>query len=267
MRAQCRFVACRQQLPEERFAEEVLRRVLGATVTGRDDNSRSRMVDALFELPDGRLGALEVTTICDRATMEQERLAAKRDWHVDGARWAWAVNANGRLSLRAFGEHLPTIVLACERHGVTDPAAIAWEMRDNQAFRWLSSTNVSFIGLPGTSHPGKVWVMPDGGGGFVPEHLDGLPGWLEQRLTEPDMVENLDKLRATGREEQHLFLRVHDSAMPYALYDPLAFASYVPATPLNAPEGLTGLWLVPQWRNPVLWWSVVGGWLREGCLD
>lgn len=44
---------------EERFAEEVLRRVLGIEVTTRDDGSSDRMADALFTLPDdteGRAG-------------------------------------------------------------------------------------------------------------------------------------------------------------------------------------------------------------------
>lgn len=74
--------------PEERFAEEVLRRVLRIEVTGRDDGSSDRMVDALFDLPDGRSGALEVTTIGEREAFEREAIAAKNDWHVDGAQWA-----------------------------------------------------------------------------------------------------------------------------------------------------------------------------------
>lgn len=257
----------REQLPEERFAEELLRRVLRVRVTARDDNSLPRMVDALFDLPDGRLGALEVTTIGDEATFEQERLAAKRDWYVEGANWAWVVNANGPMSMQTLGEHLPAIVLACERQGVTDPAAVAPEAQHLPAFQWLCSTNASLVGLPGSSHPGKVWVLPDGGGGFVSDHLDGLPDWLERRLEEPDLGRKLEKLRATGREEQHLFLRVHDSAMPYDLYDPLAFQTCVPSAPLDPPAELTGLWLVPGWKNPVLWWGAATGWRREDVLD
>lgn len=260
-------VVAHRQRPEEKFAEALLHRVLGVTITERDDNSRHRMVDALFRFPDGRLGALEVTTIGDQATMEQEYIAAKRDWYVEGSRWAWTVHANGHLSLRSLGDHLASIVLACERHEVTDPAAIGWQMRDDPAFQWLQSTDATFIGLPGSIHPGRVWVLPDGDGGFVPEHMDDLPPWLEQRLAEADMTSKLDKLRATGREEQHLFLRVHDTGMPHTLYDPLAFGDRLPQTPLNAPDALTGLWLVPQWTNPILWWAATTGWQREDCLD
>jgi len=82
-----------------------------------------------------------------------------------------------------------------------------------------------------------------------------------------DLVENIDKLRATGREELHLFLRIHDTAMPFSLYDPLAWGDYVPADPLDAPDGLTGLWLAPAWKNPILWWSTQRGWTRSDFLD
>ena len=54
----------------------------------------------------------------------------------------------------------------------------------------------------------------------------------------------VEKLRATGRPELHLFLRIHDTAMPFSLYYPLAWGDYVPADSLDAPEGLTALWLV-----------------------
>jgi hypothetical protein len=48
--------------------------------------------------------------------------------------------------------------------------------------------------------------------------------------------------------------------MPFSLYYPLAWGACVPAAPLNAPAGLTGLWLAPAWKNPILWWSAKAGW-------
>lgn len=74
-------------------------------------------------------------------------------------------------------------------------------------------------------------------------------------------------MNATGRSELHLFLRIHDTAMPFSLYYPLAWGDYVPNRGLEAPPGLTGLWLAPAWRNPMLWWSAKDGWDRVDCLD
>ena len=125
---------------EELFAEEVLRRVLGIEVTQRDDGSCDRMVDALFEMPDGRQGALEVTTIGEREALELEAIAAKREWHVDGARWAWMVHVGRGVLMRELEHHLPTLIRLCERHGVTDPRRVPYRLHgQSTAFEWLDT--------------------------------------------------------------------------------------------------------------------------------
>jgi len=252
---------------EERFAEEVLRRVLAIAVTQRDDGSADRMPDALFRLPSGVEGALEVTTIGAREALEREAIAAKTDWHVVGAQWAWMIHVGSGVSMREFERHMPALVLACEASASTDPRLVPREHRgDAPAFEWFATVDVSMHGFPQTSRPGAIDVLPDGSGGAVFEHLDELPRWLGERLREPDLAGNVEKLKATGRRELHLFLRIHDTAMPFSLYYPLAWGDHVPTEPLAAPDGLTGLWLAPAWRNPILWWSVSTGWARADCL-
>ena len=252
---------------EERFAEEVLRRTLSIEVTGRDDGSAPRMPDVLFCLPDGRKGALEVTTIGVEQALEREALAAKSEWYVTGASWTWMIHVGAGVDMRDLRRHLSTLVLACEREGVADPRQMLRQAPDGEAFEWLTRSEVRMHGFGGTSRPGAIDVLPGGGGGAIFEHLDELPAWLGERLGQPDLVSNLDKLVATGRSELHLFLRVHESAMPFSLYYPLAWGSYVPAARLPAPPGLSGLWLAPAWKNPILWWSVNAGWARTDCLD
>lgn len=252
--------------PEERFAEEVLRRVLGIVVTQRDDGSAPRMVDALFDLPDRRSGALEVTTIGEPGALEREAIAAKRDWQVPGARWAWMIHVR-YASLDELERHLATVILTCEHQGVTDPRRLPREHRRSAAFAWFEASDVAIHGFPDTNRPGAIDVLPGGSGGAVFEHLDGLPNWVSERLRESDLARKIDKLRTTGRDERHLFLRIHETAMPFSLYYPLAWGTYVPGSALDAPEGLTGLWLAPAWKNPILWWGVRTGWRREDCLD
>lgn len=252
---------------EERFAEEVLRRTLGIEVTGRDDGSVPRMADALFQLPDGREGALEVTTIGAEDALEREAIAARTEWHVSGALWAWMIHVGAGVEMRDLRRHLSTLVLACERDGVADPRLMLYEAGGNEAFRWLSRSAVAMHGFAKTSRPGAIDVLPGTGGGAIFEHLDELPAWLGDRLREHDLLSNVQKLVDTGREELHLFLRVHDTAMPFSLYYPLAWGSYLPTRPLVAPPGLTGLWLAPAWKNPILWWSIDAGWERTDCLD
>lgn len=252
---------------EERFAEEVLRRVLDIEVVQRDDGSSPRMADVLFRLPDGRDGALEVTTIGEREALEREAIAARTDWRVEGSTWAWMVHVGRDVVMRDLGRHLPTLIRTCESHGASDPRRLPGEHRQTDAFDWLDESAVSMHGFSETNRPGAIDVLPEGGGGAVLDHLDELPLWLATRLGEPDLDENMQKLRATGRDELHLFLRIHDTAMPFALYDPLAWSDCAPREPLDAPTGLTGVWLAPAWRNPILWWSLSGGWARADCLD
>lgn len=253
--------------PEERFAEALLRRVLKIEVTQRDDNSAAGMVDALFRLPDGREGALEVTTIGDAAALERESLAASSDWTVAGARGAWTVLVGDGVDLRVLRRHLRSIVLTSESSGDFDPRRVPFDERQNEAFQWLQRANVSMVGVAATSRPGAIDVLPDGNGGAAFEHLDELPMWLTLRLREADLDRKIEKLRTTGRPELHLFLRIHDPAMPFSLYYPLAWGDSVPTTPLQPPEGLTAMWLVPAWKNPILWWSSHRGWRREECVD
>jgi hypothetical protein len=152
------------------------------------------------------------------------------------------IHVGAGVSMREFERHLPTIVLACEAREATDPRLVPHEHRgDGAAFRWLASVDVSMHGFPQTSRPGAIDVRPDGGGGAVYEHLDELPVWPAARLRAPDLAENVNKLKATGRSELHLFLRIHDTAMPFSLYHPLAWGDYVPSASLEAPDGLTGL--------------------------
>ncbi|MGH9164988.1 MAG: hypothetical protein ACRDZW_05675 [Acidimicrobiales bacterium] len=241
--------------------------MLGIEVTQRDDGSAHRMPDALFRLPNGWLGALEVTTICEQQAIEREATAVKTEWQVDGAKWAWMIHVGRGVVMRDLQRHLPTLVLTCERHGATDPRRLPFEHSESEAFEWLASSDLSLHGFAETNRPGAIDVLPDGGGGAVYEHLDELPQWVGGRLREPDLAENIDKLRSSDRAELHLFLRIHDTAMPFSLYHPLAFGAYVPTAALDAPDGLTGLWLAPAWRNPILWWSSHAGWRREHCFD
>lgn len=210
---------------------------------------------------------MKVTTIGERDALEREAIAAKKHWHVAGARWAWMIHVGDRVVMRDLERHLPSLVLMSERLGVPDPRLVPYEEQQVEAFRWFDKNAVSMCGIPESRRHGKIDMLPDGGGGAVFEHLDELPAWLSARLREPDLHDNIEKLKATGRSELHLFLRIHDTAMPFSLYYPLAWGGCVPASALDAPAALTGLWLAPAWHNPILWWSTADGWARADCLD
>ena len=253
--------------PEEQFAFEVLRRVLGVEFTEFDDNTRPRQVDALFIRPDGGEGALEVTTIGDPAAIATESSAARRDWSVAGARWAWCVWCGPDTRLDALRIHLDSLVLSCEAIGVTTPDEVPWEHRaGSPAFEWVAEADLSMHGFPESKRPGAIDVLPRGGSGAVPNDVEAVPTWLEIELAAPLMEGKLQKLRDTGRDDLHLFLRLHESGVPFPIMYGLAYTAAVPRSPFVPPHGLHGLWLAPRWSNPLLRWGSDVGWRREDCL-
>jgi hypothetical protein len=250
---------------EERFAFQVLRRVLGARVEVYDDNSRPGMVDGLFWLPDGAPGAIEVTTLGSEDALEVEGLLTGREWRVAGARWAWHGWIPPGASVRQFETHLPVVVIACERENVIAPDALGVvHGEERNAKDWFISNSVRLHGFPETSNPGAIWVIPDGGGGGAVDYqLAALPPWLSAQFEQPLLAEHVEKLSATQLPEQHLFLRLHDSALPEALMVSLSFYESIPVVPPVVPANLTSVWLAPRWKMPILRWQSRAGWTRE----
>jgi hypothetical protein len=255
---------------EERAACELLKRVLGATFTAWDDGTKHRQVDGLFVLADANEGArdaaLEVTTLGESVALQSESVAAAGAWHVDGAKWAWHISHGHSLRMNELEEHLADLVLTCEALGVTSPD----EARlGSAAFDWYEDADVRMHGFPESNRPGAMDVVPKGFGGAVAEHLDTLPDWLrDECFPTPLIAGKLAKLADTGRPEQHLFIRVHQTGMPFSLFDPLGRRDIVPTAPLDAPAGLTGLWLVPRWGSgTLLRWDARLGWLRQPLDD
>lgn len=177
------------------------------------------------------------------------------------------VHVGKGVQMLELKRHLATLVLACERHRVNDPRLLPYDRRPDDAMEWFESSDLSIHGVATTRRPGAIDVLPSGGGGAAFDHLDGLPSWLADRLRASDLSANVEKLRASGHDELHLFLRVHDTGIPFSLYDPLAFSNVVPTSTLDVPQGLAGVWLAPAWRNPILWWGARTEWRRADCLD
>jgi len=245
---------------EERFAFDVVRRALGTDVAQHDDGSAHEWSTDTSCCPVGGPGAVEVTTVGDPAAMQLESIY-RTQFVVDGITWSWTVNLGSLIRINELRQHLPNLVRLCEELGVRDPdylepiePCVAW---------YQASDDIEALGGPETSKPGSIYLIPGmARGGMVPEHLDGLPAWLEVELRTRRFASDLAKLAASGRTERHLFLRVHDTWLPWELDYLLSGGSVVPNTSFDPPTELTALWLATRWQNPILWWSRAGGWQR-----
>lgn len=252
----------------EKYAFEVIQRAIGLMITPYDDGSKPRMVDGIFDRDDGTSGAVEVTRIASPAVVQAEKLMFGDEWRVDGATGAWWVNVDGsRVRLDTLRAYLPALVLESEREGVPAPD-LCTALQDSVELQWVVDNNVRIRNVGETDRPGVVYVSPHPGGGAVDTELAGLVPWLNDILrSDPTAVSHIEKLRASGRDELHLFLGVHASSLPATLQVALGWEEVVPQSDLTPPEGIFAVWLKPQYGPHLLWWTASDGWSIADVTD
>src|SRR4051812_36901253 len=99
----------------ERVAFEVVRRVLRVEVEHYDTDGRQGVVDALLHYPDGRVAALEVTTLAADGRQQLDALLGAEDfaWPNPGV-WWWSINIGDVADLPRLRECYKFIILMCE---------------------------------------------------------------------------------------------------------------------------------------------------------
>jgi hypothetical protein len=241
---------------QEQAACLVAARAIGAVeVEAWDIPGREGAVDAMLTLPDGRRAAFEVTNL---GTQSAYRLADKladdnHKWSVPG-NWFWHIEVGSLEDLQRLKGCYENIILICERAGQAYPERVAGQSTDPD-LHWLVHQSSSVMtGYPNVE---KRWAMvvPVGGGGVVDESLRGFADALREAFRNPHIVRHFDKLAAAEADERHLFIPLHDSALPFPVFTDLVFADTLPPDPPQLPEHVTHLWLAPAGSRRVLLWS------------
>jgi hypothetical protein len=257
--------------PEEDAAFGVVSRALGVAVDKYDDGSEPGMVDGVFVLPDGRRGAVEVTTVGHEAAIQSEQLLARHHgWQDAALRWSWRVTIPAGVRVAELRQRLPQALAQCEAIGL-DTSRLAetrlppWSRPEGIA--WLIRHGIVALaaGRDHTGHPGAIDVFPAhaSGGGAVPDDADLLTDWTETIIARPAVAEHIDKLAAHRADLRHLFIVVHETACPsFAELHALAWSEQVPTVHPRIPDVLDALWLPSRWLRPILWWSRSDGWQR-----
>src|SRR6185369_4405865 len=100
---------------EERAACLVAERCLGVTAEAWDVGGRVGAVDAMLHFPDGRTGALEVTTVAGEGALQTANLLARDEnsWPTSGV-WCWTINVGSPRDLPQLRSCYQRIILACE---------------------------------------------------------------------------------------------------------------------------------------------------------
>jgi hypothetical protein len=102
----------------EQFALEVVRRVLHVDVEEYDIGPRQAAVDALIHYPDGRSGAIEVSSVGPQSEAQiTNALAGRARRHVPGLRRAWTAQVPRDFHPAGLSQ-LDAAVLRCETEQV-----------------------------------------------------------------------------------------------------------------------------------------------------
>ncbi len=231
--------------PEEKYAFNVVGRVLGVEVEPFDIEGRQGAVDALLHYLDGRCAALEVSSI---GPQDEARIlnfldsnGIRRD--IVGLTQLWSVYLPKTFRPR----DLPSIdaaLLECERSGFGSLSQGLFDEKLRDLL--ILGVSADVITMPQPVADPRAYVQVRGVGGGGGEGIQPLPGELAEHLRAPGMRENIEKLAASGFAERHLFLMVRPSAFSFPVYDELSSDGTLPAEPPQLPEGLSEVWLASE---------------------
>ncbi len=242
-------------------------RVLGAVeAEAWDIPGRTGAVDAILTLRDGRRAAFEVTNLAGEGALHLAMLLAKdkHKWPLPGD-WWWTIEVGSLEDLKRLKRCYENIIRICERARQPYPYEIAGEPSAHEDLKWLVYQSLSeMTGYPerlakDMTDPGAM-VVPNAGSGAVDESLRGFADALREAFKNPHIVSHFDKLAKADADERHLFIPLHDSALPFGISTELVFEDTLPPEPPPVPDSVTHLWLAPAGSRRVLLWSRDAGW-------
>ncbi|MGB7817595.1 MAG: hypothetical protein WBL35_02510 [Ornithinibacter sp.] len=256
---------------DERAAALLVEQATGATARAHDVAGRQAAYDVDLLHPDGRTGALEVTTHAGPARRDRNALLARdvTSWPNPG-RWWWALDLADPDELPRLRAAYGRAIEVCEAHGLESPAALPTTAKAaDPEVAWLAETARSrLVGRRPVSpgwRPPPVTVRPAG----EPRDVDmgmgllGLPGAVTDLLVVPHVARRAAKVAAVSRvDERHLFVGLGVGAVPSAIHLVLSRpARSLPTEDPDVPAGLTHLWLTTGWRGaPLVLWTREDGW-------
>lgn len=177
----------------------------GVSLTQRDRDGRQGAVDFVFTSPSAS-GAVEMTTIQDgRAAAWVSKLGDGETIEcISPHGWTVVVDLGTRLD--HLRRRLPSVVAACDRHGVTSPAQLPVAAHEDSDVRWFDSTGNSLHTVDG--RPGTIRVQMPLVVAFP--RTEGLDEDLAELLS--SIAAKLAKLRGHPNDvsERHLAVGVAD---------------------------------------------------------
>lgn len=238
---------------QEKFAALVVADAVGARAEAHDVEGRQGAVDVVLSYPDGREAALEVTSQAGAGV--QQRNALTRNEVPNPGKWTWHVTIGSVRDLPELLERYARIIAVSEAHQIPNPSRLYTRDLPSTDFEWLMDSSVTMSGLPDVAagkRPNRQWIriLPEAQGGGVDEKLAFLPEALAEILSLPNQRRHVEKLRASGLNETHLFVALDEGSLPFAQRAALVGnPTTLPNRGLELPSGLTFLWFVSDFSH------------------
>lgn len=250
---------------DEATARSIVESCLGVTLVFADVRGG---VDYLFETPDGRSAAMEVTTVTDRVAKSNMAswVQARRNLLAPSLQHSWHVSVDGDLvtykTLVAAVEPLLAEVEAAGISGFTGPIELLSLLPDvSTALQDLSVVAAKAIDVkPG--EPARIYPAPVGSEVAMGSN-EALLGIERELAGKPD---NALKLREARVDERHVFVWL-DGDTPAMIKSPLEFHPSNPDEPSDLPDGdpaidnsIDVLWIVHSLTGLGWQWTRGRGW-------
>jgi len=244
----------------EAAAFETVPAILGARLEEYDHSGRQGAVDALLHYPDGRIAALEVTSVAAPGRRQLHALLNANRTLPNPGTWTWSATIDDPRDLPELRERIERIIVASEARGIRQPER-AYEMAfgGDPDFAWLIRSSVTLWGSPdlpkirqsdGAERP--LYVTPGGSGGVMDENLSNFAKAIAEVVAETHVQKRIAKLARDARDEQHLFLVADDSALPFDVFYALVSRDTTPPGAPVLPGDVTHLWILVPFVPAIL---------------
>lgn len=255
--------------PAEVAAFHYVPKILGVELEEFDKDGRQSAVDALLHYEDGHVAALEVTSGAAPGKRQLYVLLDATSTLPNPGNWTWSASIGDPIDLPQLLERVERLILKSEARGVTRPNHDYEAARTgDEDFAWIIRSSVSMWGSPelpkirehdGAERP--LFLTPSPQGGAVDEALEGFEDAVSALLAQSHVQKRIEKLSRAGHNEQHLFLLLDFTALPFSVAYVLANRDAKPRDPPRLPGSVTHLWLLMVY-SPWIYLGTTQGWLR-----
>ena len=236
----------------EEVAYDLVPRVLGDGVRAEphDHSGRQGAVDFLLHYPDGRIAAMEVPSVAGDGMRQLYAHLAEHETLPNPGKWTWSATIDDPRDLPELLERCSRIVLYCEANGIAVPKH-AYGHRGNADIAWVITSTADLYGTPslpkwdvenGRERP--LFLTPGGRGGSVDESLSRLAEAINELIAQDHVQRRIRKLDRSGHEEQHLFVVVDHTGLPFDVFYALTRGTISPPNAPILPGAVTHLWLL-----------------------